>query len=247
MSPSYSFTLGWNNELYAQRLEAALPSEKPAWESLRALYQAEEATVDLIHTPHTVGGKGYTHAIVNYGRVLAEGLDGYAARIEAGLARAQDEAQADFYRALSDLLAGVRTWQARLLAAVCASPVQSVEKDRLAAALRQVPFKPARNYYEAVVAYNLVYYLDGCDNPGRMDQVLWPYYQSDPSLDRAEALAYLRAFFTNVSENGGWSLAIGGSAPGGEPSLPGGDRALPGGVARSLPPQPGAARAPRYA
>ncbi len=51
-----------------------------------------------------------------------------------------------------------------------------------------------------------------------MDQVLWPYFQQDGTIDHNQALALLREFFGNVSANGGWSLAIGGSQADGTPA-----------------------------
>ena len=34
----------------------------------------------------------------------------------------------------------------------------------LVAAMRRVPFAPAESYYEGLVAWNLIFYFDGCDN-----------------------------------------------------------------------------------
>jgi pyruvate-formate lyase len=218
MKPSYSFTLDWDRAQFERRAAAASPGESTVLDRLSALYQAEAEKINPIQTVHTIGGAGYTHAIVNYGRVLAEGLDGYAKRLAAGRSSAADAAQGDFYLALEDLLEGIRAWHQRLLAALSQSPVEAPEKDGLIAALRQVPFQPARNFYEAVVSYNLIYFVDGCDNPGRMEQVLWPYYQDDPHVTPAQALETVREFFSNVCANGGWSLAIGGSNPDGSPA-----------------------------
>ena len=87
-------------------------------------------------------------------------------------------------------------------------------RDRLLAALRHVPFEPARTFYEAILAYNLVYYLDDCDNPGRLDRELDPYYQRDlrdGTITPRRRAGLLREFTDNVCANGGWSAAIGGS------------------------------------
>jgi len=107
--------------------------------------------------------------------------------------------------------------------------------ERLIRALERVPFEPARDFFEAVVAYNFVYYLDDCDNPGRVDQELLPYYRGEDVAasvpladaderrdasrsDRDEALALLTAFAGNVQANWGWSESIGGTTPDGGPA-----------------------------
>ena len=179
-------------------------------------------------SPHTVGGWGYTHSIPNYGRVLREGLDSYAVRVAAGLQRAEqsmDAGQVDFYLGLSDVVEGIRSWHRRLVATLenwLGETDEAVRRrGRLLEALWQVPFKPARSFYEALVAYNLVFYMDDCDNPGRIDRELFPYYQQDIAaggLARDHARALLRAFTDNVAANDAWSAAIGGSLAGGDPA-----------------------------
>ena len=153
---------------------------------------------------------------MNYGRVLAEGLDAYEERVHTGLARSTDVSTRTFYEGLIDLLAGIRALHSRSLALLRQSPDSNPNRDRLIAALSRVPFQPARSFYEAMVAYNFVYYLDECDNPGRLDAVLWPYYK--PAPDRCEAIAILSEFADNVSANGGWTAAIGGSQADGSPA-----------------------------
>ena len=161
----------------------------------------------------SVGGQGYTHAIVHYGRVLAEGLDAYEERVRAGLDRSSDGATQGFYTGLLDLLAGIRTFHSRSIELVRQST--GPNRDRLIAALSRVPFQPARSFYEAMVAYNFVYYLDGCDNPGLLDAVLEPYYQAAP--DRENAITLLSEFADNISANSGWTAALGGSHADGTP------------------------------
>lgn len=224
LNPSYSFTLGWNEANFQRKLESAAASngmgerQQKALKALRQLYDREEAKIDQIHTVHTIGGRGYTHAIVNYGRVLNEGLDAYERSARQGLRSASGADRKDFYLAMLDLLEGIRAWHGRLRKKVAEAASASENQAKLVEALQQVPFGPARNFYEAVVAYNFIYYLDGCDNPGRMDQVLWPTFQQDGTIDHNQALALLREFFGNVSTNGGWSLAIGGSQADGTPA-----------------------------
>lgn len=210
MAPDYSFTFRWSQAACDAKLADA--GARTALEQLRQVADHEGRKVVCLHgeaTAHGVGGAGYTHGIANYGRVLAEGLDAYEARIRAGLAAAADAEARSFHAGLLDLLAGVRAWHGRLLDQVARQPASNPQRAPLLAALARVPFQPARSLYEAMVAYNVVYYLDGCDNPGRLDAVLAPYYDAAP--DRAEAIELLSEFADNVSANGGWSAAIGGT------------------------------------
>ena len=78
-----------------------------------------------------------------------------------------------------------------------------------------MPFSPATTFYEAIVATNFLFYLDGCDDLGRFDQDLWPYYRDDLAAGRVthdEALAWVRQLFQNVDTTFAWNCAIGGTA-----------------------------------
>jgi len=219
MAPWYPYTFSWNQGLLDQRLMQVDADTKLSLQALQRLADAERDKINCINngtTDHFVGGGGWTHGIVHYSRVLAEGLDGYEARVRAGLGQSIDTQKQAFYKGLLDLLAGIRTYHARSLELLKQSPASNPHRDRLIAALARVPFQPARSFYEAMVAHNFVYYLDDCDNPGRLDAVLWPYYKIAP--DRAEAIAILSEFSNNVSTNNGWSTAIGGSYADGTPA-----------------------------
>jgi pyruvate-formate lyase len=226
--PSYSFTWGLDEGAIGAALgETTESAIRETLTALRDSMREEHALLCFPSSPHTVGGNGYTHSIPNYGRVLREGLSEHARRIKQGLvdARAQgDGARIDVYRGLEDVLAGVRAWVRRLAAYLrdwdAPSEAARANRDRLAEALEHVPFKPARSFFEAVVAYNLVYYLDDCDNPGRLDQELQPFYEADVKagrISRDEAAALVAAFAENVKAVAGWSAAIGGTRADGEP------------------------------
>ncbi|NOZ21294.1 MAG: hypothetical protein GXP25_09410 [Planctomycetes bacterium] len=224
VQPSYSFTWQLNGEALAQAIESAEDEvQRETLQTLRDAMRVETERVNVTHTPHTIGGWGYTHSIPNYGRVIREGLDAHALRIERGLSDAEGNGQdgRDFYEGLRDVLKGVRAWHTNLLAYLRSWSSEDAEpcpnRDRLVEALERVPFQPARSFFEAMVAYNFIYYLDDCDNPGRMDQELQPFYEGDEAINREEAAALIAAFADNVCANGGWSAAIGGTQPDGRP------------------------------
>jgi len=237
--PSYSFTWGLNEDGIAAAMGEADEETCEALEALRDSMRAEYARLCFPTSPHTVGGNGYTHSVPNYGRVIREGLNEHGRRIKQGLAEATeagDQARIEFYLGMQDVLEGVRVWVRRLrehlrkrgtpylfLSAtetIADRNRYGVPLLRLAEALERVPFEPARTFYEAVVAYNLVYYMDDCDNPGRLDQELQPLYEADLAagrITRDEAAALVAAFAENVKAVTGWSAAIGGTRPDGEP------------------------------
>ena len=229
LAPTYSFTWRFNDAALEEQLSGAVEEEREALVALRACLQELDAELDVIRTVHTVGGRGYTHSVPNYGRVLREGLAEHARRIAAGLDQArqqQDLEQIDFFSGLQDVLVGIECWHGRVLEFLRAvqldDPVAEARRERLVAACEQVPFGPARNFFEALVAYNFVFYLDDCDNPGRVDLELFPYYERDleaGDTTHAEAVTLIRCLWENCDANGGWSTGIGGTDSAGEPAF----------------------------
>jgi pyruvate-formate lyase len=223
LCPSYSFTWSYQDVEVDRRLREARLDEVDTLEALRGEMQALDRTFDDIRTPHVVGGRGYTHSIPNYGRVIREGLDRHAERVRDGLVaatRRSDAATVDFYLGLQDVLAGIASWLGRIrgMLATAAAPDPAADRlrGRLHEAYHRVPEAAARSFFEAVVAYNVVFYLDGCDNPGRVDMELAPLYEADlhrGATSHAEAVALLGAFWGNVDANDGWSAGIGGCTP----------------------------------
>ncbi len=143
--------------------------------------------------PHNVAGWCWTHSLPNYGRIAREGFDSYRERILAG---GGDDA---FKRGLCDLLDGIRAYREHALELLR----ESNASPALIAALEKVPFKPAESVYEALVAWNFVYHLDGCDNVGRLDEDLLPFYRGEDST------SLLREFFTIVDRTNGYSASVG--------------------------------------
>jgi hypothetical protein len=89
VEPSYSYTWTFDREAVHAAMLTATPEQVAVLQRLEEAMLTLEAHTAVWRSPHTVGGRGYTHSIPNYGRVLREGLDGYAGRIDANLALAQ--------------------------------------------------------------------------------------------------------------------------------------------------------------
>lgn len=181
MIPNYSFTYSYNSALMESK------SKKCA-----ALLHETLPVLPCVRSPHDVGGNMYTHSIPNYGRIAREGLDSYALRAEKC-------GNPVFRDGIADLIEGIRNYHTRSLAMLR-------EKNAfpgLIAALERIPFRPAENLYQAVVCFNFIYYMDGCDNPGMLDTDLYSFYRGE------DITGLLRDYFINIDTNNGWTGALG--------------------------------------
>lgn len=174
----YAFTDGFNEE--HKELADAFKKEF-------ALYSPS------VPEEHAVAGNMWTHAMPNYERILKEGLASYLPRI----AKIQDE---DMREGLVHLVAGIETYAKR-----CVEYLRSVGADeRLIQALEKVPMYPAEDIYEAIVCWNFIMYLDGCDNIGCLATGLSPYYKGEKVVDLIANL------YDNLDINGGYSMSLPG-------------------------------------
>lgn len=148
--------------------------------------------ISAVPAEHSVGGNMYTHSYPNFRRIIREGLDSYEQRVRKMCCE-------ELRRGLLDVIAGIRCFHGRLLQKLA----EEAGESELCRALQKVPFRPADNLYEALVSWNFIYYLDGCDNIGRPDADLIDFYQGE------DVTQILRCFFRNVDANDGWSGALG--------------------------------------
>lgn len=143
-----------------------------------------------------LGGRAYTHGVIHYERLLREGLTGILARVE----RLHDR-NPEFYGALRELLEAMCAYVRR-----CAATIRPDAPPELIAALEQVPLHPARNFYEAILAYNFFWYFDSCDSGGRVDAELAPY--AGDGTPEAEQQALFQEFWHNFDLNNGWHVIL---------------------------------------
>lgn len=137
---------------------------------------------------------GWLHGAPNYKRIVKEGLASYRTRL---LRRPEGE---DFREGLLLLLDGMENHIRRSI-----EYLESVNAPAaLVAAMRRVPFAPAENYYEGLVAWNLIFYFDGCDNLGYLDDGLAHLYAGEDLTD------VIRQLFINLDAMGYWSCTVGG-------------------------------------
>jgi len=213
----YAMPMVWDRETLERKTEEANGRHKQALLALRDALQEYPYFFDL---------GGWIHASVNFRRILSEGLNSYESRIQARQADARDAGQSDklvFYEAMQITLDGIRRFHTRVLAMLegasgCAT--EEEQRTALLEALQRVPFEPASTFYEAMVAENFIYYLDGCDGLGRFDQDLYPHFEADMDAGRITnrgARSLIEELWTNMDCTVGWNVAIGGTAPDGGP------------------------------
>lgn len=155
-------------------------------------YKAISAFHEVSHYPW-----GWKHGAPNYGRIVKEGFDSYRERIE-NRPQTTDE-EKDFRDGLLRLVDAMKSYAARCVAYLKEAGADS----ELVAALENVPFKPAASYYEGLVAWNAVFYFDGCDNLGCLDRGLARLYRGE---DMTPVIAQL---FANMDAVDMWSCTLG--------------------------------------
>lgn len=188
MGPEYSYTY-WLDR-------AGLAKKVPEADEPLAREQSKVASLHPIHR-HLVGGAGYTHSFINFRRILAEGLDAYRARVLA--LQPADNEQRDFRDAMLLLLEGIENFRVR-----CVQYLGSTDApEELIRALEWVPNHTPRNIYEAVAAWNFVYFIDMCDDIGGLDRGLLPYWKGEDITD------LIRELFDYVDINDAWSGPLG--------------------------------------
>lgn len=161
------------------------------WEGLEAKDpKAASIMREFYEQYHYYGG--WNHSMLNYKRILREGINRYEERL-------QEKKDSDFKAALLDLIEGIRTYHCRALAALPGLGAP----EALIKALEKVPFNPAETAYEAMVSLNFCLSLDGWDNVGRLDSILDPYHKGE------DMRSWLRCMMESMEVNDRWSITLG--------------------------------------
>ncbi|MGD0765672.1 MAG: pyruvate formate lyase family protein, partial [Dehalococcoidia bacterium] len=152
------------------------------------------------------------HLIPNYPKVLRLGFRAIAAELEEMRAQESDATRRDFLRALVICCEAAVAFAERYaddaerLAQRETDPPRRAELEEIARICRRVPAEPAASFQEALqslwFAHMLVMAAESYPgpglSPGRVDQYLYPYYQSDVAsgrLDREQARELLQCLW----------------------------------------------------
>ncbi len=179
---------------------------------------------DVVKAQGTGRFDAYSHgggAIPVYEKLLATGLRGVIQEAEAGIQRFKELREHDpeklyFWQSVIIACEGVITLAgryaklAREMASKEQNQVRKGELEKIAAALNQVPEKPARTFHEAIQSMHILHLALGMQNTvgsanhGRMDQYLYPYFKKDLAEGRltveeaADLLGGLVSYFARL-------------------------------------------------
>ncbi|NOY75734.1 MAG: hypothetical protein GXP32_08070, partial [Kiritimatiellaeota bacterium] len=211
---SYSYTFFYDSPKFLRKIETLQDERKKI---LMRGVDGEMTTIASIHIApqYRCGGAGYTHSIINYARVLNDGLAGYRRRLEKKLDDPDaNEEKADFHASLLLALDAVSILRDKHLAKLKSVKKTSRKLKRLIVAMEKVPENPVESFYEAMVATNFMWFVDDGDSIGRLDQFLYPYYEKDLDagvISRDEAGELLKEFWRSFDCRSGWHMILGGS------------------------------------
>ncbi|MDH3998964.1 MAG: pyruvate formate lyase family protein, partial [Desulfuromonadales bacterium] len=172
-----------------------------------------------------LAGKAGTisHTVPEYREVLAKGVKQIVAKAASKEAALKQQPQSDevvkqihFYQAVQTAMAGVVAYaknlsvEAARLAEIETDPQQKSNLEAMAAVCAQVPENPARTFREAVNSLWLMQISIHAENinmaisPGRLDQILYPYYRKDMdngTLTEKQALELVGCLWLKLNDN----------------------------------------------
>lgn len=184
-------------------------------------------------------GVGLNHSVRDFAKVLRVGFEGIGREVEEQLAAVRIEAPGDLPRLMFLRAAKTVAEACQGMGRKYAAKAQEILADKpgdrsgdlsclrsIAEVCERVPALPARTLREAVQALWFAHIITcaedhiNANSIGRVDQILWPYYQADLAagrLDQAGALELLKHFWLKL-----WraydvqQMQIGGLTPGGD-------------------------------
>ena len=179
-----------------------------------ALRVIAEQLNPLFYLINEIGG--ISHFVPDYDALLRQGTQGFREQLGARLElEPPDSPATHFLRALQIVCNGLDDFAdgyrraAEQQARAAKEPQRRRELEHIAAVCARVPRLPARTFHEALQALvftQIALNLESLDNavcPGRLDQVLWPYYQrdlADGRLDRDSAFELLGCYAVKLCE-----------------------------------------------
>ena len=168
----------------------------------------------LYTAPHEPCPEG--RLVLNYPVALQQGYLAVISDLERRIsslepAKPEEEGNLHFWRAARRSLLGALVFaenyarEAERLAGAEADPSRRTELLEMAAICRKVPAHPATTFREAIQSYWFTYLLGHMEgshlgySPGRLDQILHPYYVADPDVAFDDAVEIFEELFVKMT------------------------------------------------
>ncbi len=96
--------------------------------------------------------------------------------------------------------------EASRMAAIESDPIRRAELEQMAEICSRVPMEAPRNFQESVQSFWFTYLLGHIEgshlgySPGRLDQVLIPYFKNDPAISIGKAVPLLEELFVKMTQ-----------------------------------------------
>ncbi|MGQ4875982.1 MAG: glycyl radical protein [Promethearchaeia archaeon] len=173
-------------------------------------------------TADNVRGRGrcidtQAHIVVGHKNVLALGFKGIKEKAEKYLKEAKNKEQRDFLKAVIISCEAIRDFSLRFsklakeMAESELDPQRKKELIKISEICEKVPWNPPETFYEAIQSIwftqNAVIISYGAGSgitPGRIDQLLYPYYKRDIEkglLSNEDALRLIEEFIIKINNN----------------------------------------------
>jgi formate C-acetyltransferase/4-hydroxyphenylacetate decarboxylase large subunit len=172
-------------------------------------------TVGLYTAPHEPCPEG--RLILDFEMALSKGYRAILADLEQRMAAfrpasLQEASRLHFWRAARRSLQGALAFaesyakEAERLAELETSPDRKAKLQLMARTCRRVPAEPPRTFREAIQAFWFTYLLGHIEgshlgySPGRLDQLLHPFYAADRTTSYAEAVELFEELFVKMTQ-----------------------------------------------
>lgn len=145
----------------------------------------------------------WQHSVADFEKVIKIGMDGYKEEIALSKKNHTEKEKLEFLEAIDIVADAIIEWAEKCSRAALAKAHETNDEDakkrllKLSEALENVPKKPAKTFFEAVLTMYITYTFVP-DSIGCIDRYLYPFYVkdiADGSLTKEEAREYLQELF----------------------------------------------------
>ena len=233
---SISSGLTFNRGMCERLAETGSNDQKLRVKKLTGYFPGRHVTGELIREEcikrgapwHWAVGNGSSfqgHMVIDYAKILRSGIPGLKREIEEAVRECDDPEKEPFYRSLllycDNMSEMCRRYadKAKEMQSEAASESRRDELVQIAEVCYNVSMRPPRTFHEALQLFWFTFLLDGNDDPGRLDQFMFPFYSDDLAkgeMTREYARGLLEELWYKMEQVRAWSLVLAGQTPDGE-------------------------------